>query len=752
MPNDRLNPESPTTGPSTALQLHSATDVSTLVLPPSAGAAEDEELHFLDLWRVIVKRKWTVIAFFAIAVVTALLATFLMTPIYQAVITLQIDREAPKIVEYKNVTPSELQGDQDFYQTQYTLLKSRTLAERVMDQMNLKQNQGFGGSGALPWWVGLLKKDEADTASAPDAARRIKEQAITAFLRALSVEPVHNSRLVKVYFASPDPRLAAEVLNNIAQNFININLERRFQASSYAKRFLQENLAQTKAKLEDSERTLADFQRAQQIINVDDNKNILSQTLAEADLAAANAQQERVKAEAQYKEFDSAPESAPAALADRAIQTLKEQRAKMQADYQDMLRVYKPAFPKMQALNASILELQRKIKAETEVVRRSIAGTYKAAVAQDNSAKAELESTKQAVLDLQSRSIQYNILKRDVDTNRQLYEGLLQRLKEVSIAGGIGINNIAVIDPAEPPILPYRPRLSFNLLIAVIFGLGGGVALAFFLDHLDDTLHTPDEMEHLTRLPVLGVVPDTRPEKGKEDQALALVAHTDPRSAIAEAYRSVRTALQFSTREGAPKHLVVTSAVSGEGKTTTALALAINLAQTGKMVLVVDADLRNPSLHKQLGVENTRGLTNFLSSDLPALAVVRPTQVPNLYCIPSGQLPPNPVELLSGPKLLNLVTQLDERFSHIIFDAPPVLGIADAIVLGNQIGTVLFMVSAGKTRKAHVRAALKRLRQASVVPIGALMTRLDLRDGMYGYESAYYYYKSTNDAPQIAGG
>ena len=307
-----------------------------------------------------------------------------------------------------------------------------------------------------------------------------------------------------------------------------------------------------------------------------------------------------------------------------------------------------------------------------------------------------------------------------------------------------------MVDPAEPPNLPYRPRLDINLAIAVVLGLLGGIGLAFFLEYLDDTLRSPEEMERLTRLPVLGVVPRIKTQRGQEGVSLAVSAHSDVRSAFAEAYRSVRTALQFSTSEGAPRQLAVTSTSAGEGKSTTAVSLAIQFAQAGQLVVLIDADLRNASLHKHLAIDNSRGLSNYLSSDAPALAMVRTTSVPNLFVIPSGPLPPNPVELLSGPKMLTLLTLLGERFAHVIVDSPPVLGIADAIVLGNQVGSVLFVVAAGSTRKAHARAALRRLRQAGVQPIGALMSKLDLRDGMYGYESAYYYYKSGSDSPKLA--
>src|SRR6185295_4787667 len=353
------------------------------------------------------------------------------------------------------------------------------------------------------------------------------------------------------------------------------------------------------------------------------------------------------------------------------------------------------------------------------------------------------------VLDLQDRSIQYNILKREVDTNRTLYDGLLQRLKEVGVEAGVGTNNVTVVDPALPPGGPYKPNLSFNLNIAAVIGVLLGIALAFFLEYLDDTLRHPEDMERLTQLPVLGVIPLVKPRKGQENPLLAMMSHHDARSGFAEAYRSVRTALQFSTRQGAPRQLMVTSTSAGEGKTTTALSIAINFAQTGKLTLLIDSDLRNPTLHKYLGIDNSRGLSNYLSSEMPALGVVRLTPVPNLYVIPAGPLPPNPVELLSGPKLQQLLRELGERFPFVMLDAPPVLGIADALVLGNQVGSVLFVTAAAGTRKAHAKAALKRLRQAGVLPLGAVMTKLDLRDGTYGYESAYYYYQSTTNVPKL---
>ncbi len=748
-----VNPEPPPPGQALAER---PAGVPMPAVPLQSQAVEEEpegdELNLRELWQVIVKRRWTILIFTLIVVTAVVTATFLMTPIYRASLTLQIDREDIKIVTSGEVAPEERGGwnNQDYYQTQYELLKSRSLALRVVNQLGLADLPPPPPSLLAEfktWLVGWLPKtSETEDSEKPRSESDRLEGVVSGFLGDLTVEPVRNSRLVKLYYDSPDPQRAAVILNTLVKNYINMNMERRFDASTYARNFLQERLQQVKAKLEESEREMVAFARQQQIISMgpDDKQNIVSQDLAATATALAEAEKKRVDAEAVYRQMlATRGQGLSQVLSSTTIQTLKDSKAKLEAQYQDNLSIYKPAYPTMVQLRNQISQVDALINQEIGNIRAAITADYESARAAENLLRGRLEQIKQDLLALQDRSIQFNILRREVDTNRQLYDGLLQRFKEVGVAAGIGTNNIAVVDEAKVPALPNKPNLRLNALLALVLGLLGGVGLAFLFEHLDDTFRRPEDLERLLGLPVLGVIPKTPLGRG-DNRPIALVGHEDPRSAFAEAYRSVRTALQFSTASGVPRLLTVTSAMAGEGKTTTSLSLAIQFAQAGKRTLLVEADLRKPSLHRVLNLDNQVGLTNYLAGgEVQPVDIAKPTHIANLFAIPSGPLPPNPAELLSSARMVELLSLAAGKFDQVILDSPPLLGLADALIIGHLCEGTLLTVEMGGTPRGYALGALKRLRGARVHVLGTILTKLEARAGSYGYYRSYYYYYHT---------
>jgi capsular exopolysaccharide synthesis family protein len=460
--------------------------------------------------------------------------------------------------------------------------------------------------------------------------------------------------------------------------------------------------------------------------------------LGEFTSALAKAQGERIRAEALYQQAKAGDTATLHAVVDnKLIQEYKTRKSKLEGDYQEGLKTYKPGYPKMQQLESQINELQAKIEQESKGALGGLKANYEAALAQENLLATKLKESKQTVLGSQDSSFQYNLLKREVDTNRELYDSLLQRYKEIGVAGGVGVNNITVVDKAKVPKFPIKPNLMLNLMMAICVGLGLGVGLALLLEYLDDTIKGPEDMEKLLGLPVLGVIPAIVATDGVE---IALSENADPRSHFAEAYRSLRTTLQFSTPEGMPRVLLVTSTTVGEGKSTTALSLATHIAKTGKKVLLIDCDLRKASLLKKLGIASDVGLTNYLAGDAQPVNITRGCQIPQLFLIPSGPLPPNPAELLGSAKMLALLNLAAEKFDQIIIDGPPVLGLADAPLLGSLAEATILVAESAVTSRKYAQGAVKRLRSTRTRLVGGVLTKVDMRSRAYGYHGYYYQY------------
>ena len=756
--------------PAGALQTH------VLMRSEAAAAEEGDEIDLRQLWRMLVKHSKMIAGTAALCGVAALLYTLRATPVYQAEVVLQIDPAAQRVVGFKS--ESDLATDNANYsdpevqlRTQIELLNSRSLAERVVDEVGLyraKTPEQLGAAAEAPPADSLSAsaKDEDpglltrmrqnfamwSTPSVKDEKALDRSDTVSTLQGSLTVTPLRNTRLVSVQVNNKDPELAARIANQMAKSFIAVNLERKLESSVYARSFLEDQIRQVKAKLEEAERKVNEYAKNNSLLNLGDKGTASSQSFVDFSAALSKAEQDRIKAESLYNQVKLAPETAPQVQDNDAIRAYKEQKARLEAEYAKNLATFKPDFPGMVQARAQLNELDARIDAEIKTVLASIKVQYEAARKQEEALKARVATSRSELQSVQDRSVDMNLLQRELDTNRQVYDSLLQRLKEVSVTGGLTTNNVSVVDEATVPLFPFRPRPMVNIGLGLMLGLFLGVALALLREQMDDSIKHADEIESQFGVPLLGLIPLTKAEKGLDD-AVAMLAHLEPRSAFAEAYRSMRTALQFSTADGAPKRFMVTSCGKAEGKSTTALALAINFAQLGQRVLLIDADMRKPSIHKSLRMPNERGLSNLLTGDMKGNEMlIHPTVVPNLSVLTAGPTPPDPVELLMGPKFGMLLEKAQELgFTQVVIDGPPLLGIADAIVLGNQIQHIVFAVKAAGTKRASVKDALRRLRNAGIAPMGVVLTHARSEHSSdYSYE-AYYGYGNEPAAVALPG-
>ncbi len=694
-----------------------------------------QAFNISEYWRLLVKQRFVVAGLFIAAIVVGVVATLLTTPVYTASTTLQIDREAARVLNTDDTMPRDamVSGD-EFFLTQYGLLQSRSLAERTVESLGLAASDAF--------LVQMGAEPPASSGSAADRVRARREQAVGLVQANLNIAPVRGSRLVVVSFTSPEPALSARVVNGVAENFIQSNLDRKFESTSYARDFLENLIAETKTRLEDSERQLVAYAAQQQIINVQEGDEAGDgQSLAAADLVAINdalaqATAARVAAQARWNQARATPPmSLPEVYQNPAVQRVTEERVRLEAEYRQKSGVYQAEHPEMQQLRGRIAELERQLASLAGGIKQSIQDQYSAAVNRERTLQARVNRLKSDVLNLRDRTIQYNILQRELDTSRTLYDGLLQRYKEVGVTGGVTTNNVAIVDPATPPSSPSSPNMMINLIIAALLGLGLGVVAALIMEALDETLATPDDVENKLHLSLLAVIPLL--EKGVSPQA----ALADPRSGFSEAYYSLRTALQFSTANGAPASLLVTSSRPAEGKSTTAYATAVNLARLGHRVLLADGDLRNPSMHRMVGVENDAGMSNLLSGGAGLSSLVKATNHQNLDFIPCGPLPPNPAELWGGQRLHQVLAEAAAVYDHVVIDGPPVLGFADSPLLASAVTGTVFVLEAKGTRRAQALGALRRLAVGNGRILGAVLTKFNAKTTQYGgYDYAYDYH------------
>jgi capsular exopolysaccharide synthesis family protein len=706
------------------------------VLDPAPYA--DRSSVIRDYLRILTRWRYVILGAVAICVVIGLIVTFLMTPQYTATSTIEIARETSKVADFRGLERESTVTDQEFYQTQYGLLQSRSLSERVATQMRLVDDPAFYARFKIKSSEPALTLVNGRY---PASGRPTRTRIAGEILRAnLAISPTRLSRLVDIHFTSPDPAFSARVANVWAENFIQTNLERKVQATSYGRNLLQRQLAQAKERLDQSQRQLVDYASSQQIINLPaqpgatggtSERSIVADELAALNGALAQATADRIQAAARYQQAGSASGSAEA-LRNPAINTLRQKRAELAAEYQRLLSQFEPQYPPAVAIKSQIDQLDRSIAREESRVSGTVQTEYRQAVEREQALKGRVEELKSSYLDLRRRSIQYNIYQQEVDTNRSLYDGLLQRFKEIGVAGGVGINNISIVDPADVPERPSRPRPLINLLIALLAGLGLGTLLAFALEQIDEAIADPAELGRSLGLPLLGTVP--RIEGQAPEEALL-----DRKSDLVDSYIAVQTSLAFTTEHGVPRSFAVTSTRPAEGKSTTALALATTLARAQRKVILIDGDMRSPSVHHLAGVNHDVGLSNFLSGqeDIEALTFQMPQL--GITAMSAGPIPPNAAELLTGNRLALLIDRLLKTYDHVVVDSPPVMGLADALLIANRVEGVVYAVESHGIRVSMVRTALARLVAADARIFGGVLTKFVARKGNYGYGYEYGY-------------
>ncbi len=677
-------------------------------------------LELREIMRILIERRWVILLAAAIGLALGIAMAMMTTPRYRAIVMMQYDPGAAESLDSSKTPSRAFVANQEMLATQVGLLRSETLARRVAEDLDLANVPAYGGNA--------LQR--------PQRLRRAAQlvQANT------EVEVVKQSLLIRLSHTSTDPKLAARITSALAQGFIAASLDRRYNASSYARHFLSDQLGKTKTALEESERALNDYSIKSGLFRTPgksvDGKSGDASTLNVSDLASMadalnQARIKRVGAEAAWRNgaSDHGAEVGSSAA------TLSQQRATLQAEYAEDLKLYKPEYPRMQELTAQIDRLDTAIavqrKNTTGDQSAQLYAAYRAAQQTEDQLAARVDGFKGAVQGERVGSIQYGILQREADTNRSLYEALLQRYKEVGVAGGIGQSNIALVDDAQVPQGPYTPNVMLNAIAGLLAGLMVGIGAAFAIHLLFDSIVDPSDVRSKLHLAVLGVIP-----RDTEDRTL-VEALGDRKSAVTEAYYSALTALKFSRPDGVPHSLFVTSSQPGEGKSTTAYAIAVTSARLGRKVLLIDADLRRPTFFG--GSDNGLGLAHLLSSDDRLADYVQPTTIENLSLLPAGANTSSAAELLSSVRLPAIIAEAAALADLVVIDGPPVLGLTDAPLLGSVAEGTILVVESRRTRTGSAIEMSRRMHDVGGQILGVILTKIDRRSSGYGYGYGYGY-------------
>jgi polysaccharide biosynthesis transport protein len=730
----------------------------TPILP--APSAASQQIHLLDRLTAVSRHRRIAGAAFVIVVGLMMMQTYSKTPLYRAGARVLIQDERTTAIGSLNANdPAFWQDSEQYYNTQYSILRSRGLAKRVVRRMNLQAHPLFNGQAPQsrgPLTLirearetlsssirGLFRRSKAQTeAPAPDESA-IERGLIGAFLGGVEVSPERGTRLVDIFYVSTDPTFAAQAATALAEEYTQQNLDLRLETINKNLTWLGEEVAKQEKKVTEAETEMTKYRERQNALSLEDRQNIVVARLNTLNETATQARTSRLQKEAIYNQVKSvdpksdAADTFPVIAVNQGVIEAKTRLSGLTAEKARLSSRYLPGHPDLIKVDGEIESARGALIAQRSRVIESARNEYEAAVNEERSFAGQLEAQKGAAMDLDRKSGAYLVLQRQAETNRQVYQSLLQQQKELRVVSNSRTNNVQVTDRADVPGGPFSPNSRRDWFTAFIAGLMVALALAFGIEYLDDTVKTPDDVATRLRLPLLGLVPSVG---GKR---VPLLTEPVPHD-FGEAFRSLRTSLVFTSGAEGPRVIAVTSSQPLEGKTTTACNLGLVLALGGSRVLLVDADLRRPGLHTVVGARNEIGLSHLLVGQARVREAVQKTNEPNLFVISAGRIPPNPSELLSSERMQALLANLRSGpFDWVIIDTPPVLAVTDAVIISRAVSGVVFVIGSEMTRRVHAERAIETLLSGRPKSIGAVLNRVDFDRNKY-YYSRYYGYHYQN--------
>jgi len=708
--------------------------MSELSLADSGPRPEPEQATETALWEylhVLLRRRWLILAIFVAVTTHAVVRTNLTRPVYRGSAQLLIERQAPSVIAFKEV--AEVNAGwwgEEYFETQYKVLQSRVLARRVIEDMKLLDDPEFGGPRKPEEIEALLK--------APPGESPVIEGTIDAFLGRVSVSPVKNSRVVSVSAEAFRPELASRVANRLSQLYIDQALEFRYQTSADAGKWLGGQIEDQRKKVEAAEAALEKVREKQGIVNIEERRTLLDQKLNQLGSAQTQLRTERLEKQAVYEQMKKAaqPEDLPEVVRSPLVQAQLMELATLERREAQLLEQYLEKHPQVVKVRGQIEEARGKVRSEAQRVIRGIENEYKAAAAKEASITTALEGTKADLLDLQQRAIPYDTRKRELEAAKSVLGSLLSRHKETDIAQELKNTNIRILDSAVIPRGPVRPQKMRDILNGILLGLGLGIGLAFFLEYLDNTLRTPDDIRRHLGAPLLGVVPELT---NKKTGRVVGVTEGLP-GPFVEGYRIVRTALRYSWPDRAPRVLTVTSTAPGEGKTLTSVNLAATLAALDGNVLLIDGDLRKPNAHTILRCRKAPGLSDVLVGKCEALQAIQPVKGANCSFLSSGTHAPSPADLMTDEGMRGFLASLRGLYSWIVIDTPPMGAVADALILSSFADGVVVVAGAEMVPRKAVRHTLERIAETGVRTLGIVLNRAQVEKHSYYYGHYYGHY------------